>query len=325
MRLLVTGGAGFIGSNFIHYVMKKHGDDEIICVDKLTYAANYDNIKCFEGSGRFRFEKADICDKDRIFEIFENNRVDCIVNFAAESHVDKSLDAPEAFLQTNIVGTGNLLDAANRFKIKRFHQASTDEVYGELPLNKPELRFDENSAIKPSSPYSASKAAADMLATAYCKSFGTPVSISRCLNNYGPYQHEEKLIPLVLTNDMADAELPIYGDGKNIRDWIYVDDHCRGIDLIIRKGSPGEIYNIGASNEISNIELVRLILKKIGKPESLIKYVEDRKGHDLRYAVCADKIKARLGWQPITKFNDGLDKTINWYLKRYKDKNEVTI
>ncbi len=314
MRLLVTGGAGFIGANFIHYIKKTHPEDKIICMDKLTYAANYDNIRCFEGDDGFSFERVDICDREAVFGVFEKNDIDCIVNFAAESHVDRSLDNPSVFLETNVIGTGVLLDAANRFGVKRFHQISTDEVYGELPLESEE-QFDESSPLKPSSPYSASKAAADMLAMAYYRSFGTPVTISRCSNNYGPYQFTEKLIPLMLTNARQDKLLPVYGDGKNVRDWIYVTDHCRAVDLIIRKGRIGEIYNIGGGNELSNLKLVKLILEKIGKPESLIVFVEDRKGHDLRYSICSDKIKNELGWQSETDFMSGLDKTIEWYTR----------
>lgn len=315
MKLLVTGGAGFIGTNFIHYVMKNHPEDKIICMDKLTYAANYDNIKCFENSERFLFEKVDICDRNEVFRVFENNKIDCVINFAAESHVDRSLDNPAVFLKTNVIGTGVLLDAANRFGVRRFHQISTDEVYGDLPLDRPDLMFDESSPLKPSSPYSASKAAADMLVMSYYRSFNTSVTISRCSNNFGAYQFPEKLIPLMVTNAIQDKRLSVYGDGRNVRDWIFVDDHCRAVDLIIRKGRVGEVYNIGANNEISNLELVKLILKKIGKSEDLIEFVEDRKGHDLRYAICSDKIKRELGWQPETDFMSALDKTIEWYTK----------
>ena len=285
MKILVTGGAGFIGTNFIKYIMDRHKDDEVLCVDKLTYAGNRGNLAEFENDSRFEFCKADICDKDKIENIFRGYAPDCVINFAAESHVDRSLVSPSAFIETNVVGTQILLDAVNKYQIKSFHQVSTDEVYGDLPLDRPELKFNEESMLKPSSPYSASKAAADLLVLAYHRSFKTPVTVSRCSNNYGPYQHFEKLIPHMISLALCGKPLTVYGDGKNVRDWIYVDDHCRAIDMIIRGGKSGEVYNVGGGNEISNIGLVRMILSLLKKPEALIEYVADRPGHDRRYAI----------------------------------------
>lgn len=313
MKILVTGGAGFIGANFIRYLLKNHPDDNIICLDCLTYAGNFDNISKLVRNNRIAFEKADICDKDRIFDICKKYKPDCIVNFAAESHVDRSVENPDLFLKTNILGTGVLLDAANEFNVGRFHQISTDEVYGDLPLDRPDLVFTEESFIKPSSPYSVSKASADMLAMSYYRTYKTPVTISRCSNNYGPYQFPEKLIPLMICNASEDKRLPVYGDGKNIRDWLYVTDHCSAVDMIIRNGKVGEVYNIGGNNEISNIEIVKLLLKLLGKDESLITFVADRKGHDRRYAICSDKIKLELGWQPSVDFDKGIRDTVLWY------------
>ncbi len=305
MKILVTGGAGFIGANFIRFILGEYPEDEIICLDKLTYAANPDNISDLIGE-RLRFVKADICDREAVFGLLEENPVDCIVNFAAESHVDNSIKSPAVFFQSNIAGTTVLLDAVNKFNIARFHQISTDEVYGDTPIESREL-FDEQSPLKPSSPYSASKAAADMIALSYFRTYKTPVTVSRCSNNYGPFQHREKLIPLMIYNAKNDLPLPIYGDGSNIRDWIYVGDHIRAVDMIIRNGRLGEVYNIGAGCELSNLELVKEILRRLDKPESLITFVADRKGHDLRYAICADKIKNELGWRAEGNLYEWLD------------------
>lgn len=288
-------------------------EDEIVCADKLTYAGNYDNLKEFEGEKRFAFEQIDICDRKAVYSLFETYSIDCVVNFAAESHVDRSIENPEIFLQTNIIGTEVLLDAVNKYGIKRFHQISTDEVYGDLPLDRPDLKFEENWSIKTSSPYSASKASADLLCLAYFRTFGTPVTISRCSNNYGPYQFPEKLIPLMIGKAQRDESLPVYGDGKNIRDWLYVEDHCSAVDKIIRYGKVGEIYNIGGNNERANIDIVKIILEALGKPQSLITYVKDRPGHDKRYAINSCKIQNELGWKPQTDFDVGMRQTIEWY------------
>ena len=313
MRHLITGGAGFIGINYIRYILKKYPEDEIICVDKLTYAGNYDNLKEFENDGRFTFEQVDICDRKAVYSLFETYSIDCVVNFAAESHVDRSIENPEIFLKTNIIGTEVLLDAVNKYGIKRFHQISTDEVYGDLPLDRPDLKFEEDWGIKTSSPYSASKASADLLCLAYFRTYGTPVTISRCSNNYGPYQFPEKLIPLMIEKAQRDESLPVYGDGKNIRDWLYVEDHCSAVDKIIRYGKVGEIYNIGGNNERANIDIVKIILEALKKPESLITYVKDRPGHDKRYAINSCKIQNELGWKPQTDFDVGMRQTIEWY------------
>ena len=313
MRHLITVGAGFIGTNYIRYMLRMYPDDEIVCADKLTYAGNYDNLKEFEGEKRFAFEQIDICDRKAVYSLFKTYNIDCVVNFAAESHVDRSIENPEIFLQTNIIGTEVLLDAVNKYGIKRFHQISTDEVYGDLPLDRPDLKFEENWSIKTSSPYSASKASADLLCLAYFRTFGTPVTISRCSNNYGPYQFPEKLIPLMIEKAQRDESLPVYGDGKNIRDWLYVEDHCSAVDKIIRYGKVGEIYNIGGNNERANIDIVKIILEALGKPESLITYVKDRPGHDKRYAINSCKIQNELGWKPQTDFEIGMRQTIEWY------------
>lgn len=314
MKILVTGGAGFIGSNFIYYQLKNHSD-QIICIDKLTYAGNLSTLKeAFEYSN-FAFFKGDICDRAFINDLFEQFHFDTVVNFAAESHVDRSIENPELFLKTNILGTQVLMDACLKFAITRFHQVSTDEVYGELPLDRPDLLFTENSPIQTSSPYSASKASADLLVMAYSKTFGLNVSISRCSNNYGPYHFPEKLIPLMINNALRNKTLPIYGTGNNIRDWLYVEDHCSAIDLIIRKGKSGEIYNIGGNNEKTNLDVVNSILQYLGKSDSLIRYVKDRKGHDLRYAIDSSKLSDELNWIPQTNFSIGLAKTIEWNIK----------
>lgn len=310
---LITGGAGFIGTNYIRYILTNYHDDRIVCADKLTYAGNYDNISEFQSENRFDFEQADICDRETVYTIVQKYKPDCIVNFAAESHVDRSVENPEIFLETNILGASVLLDAVNHFGIKRFHQISTDEVYGDLPLDRTDLKFDEKSPIKPSSPYSASKASADMLCMAYYRTYGTPITISRCSNNLGPYQFPEKLIPLMIERAQRDEKLPVYGDGKNVRDWLYVKDHCRAVDMIVRNGKIGEIYNIGGNSEMSNIEVVKIILDILGKPDSLITYVKDRPGHDRRYAINSEKLQNELGWKPETNFSEGIQKTIKWY------------
>ena len=312
---LVTGGAGFIGSNYIHYMFKKYDNEiRIINVDKLTYAGNLENLKDIEDRENYTFVKADICDADAINKIFEENEIDRVVHFAAESHVDRSIENPEVFLDTNIKGTAVLMDACRKYGIWRYHQVSTDEVYGDLPLERPDLFFTEETPIHTSSPYSASKAAADLLVQSYHRTYGLPVTISRCSNNYGPYHLPEKLIPLMIVEALHDRPLPVYGDGKNVRDWLYVKDHCRAIDLILRHGKEGEIYNVGGHNEMKNIDIVKLICRELGKPEELITYVEDRKGHDRRYAIDPSKIHRELGWLPETSFAEGIKKTINWYL-----------
>ena len=315
MTIIVTGGAGFIGSNFLFYERKKHPEDRLICLDKLTYAGNLSTLQPLMDEPNFRFVKADICDREALDRLFAEEKPDIVVNFAAESHVDRSIEDPEVFLRTNILGTAALMDACRKHGIRRYHQVSTDEVYGDLPLDRPDLFFTETTPIHTSSPYSSSKAAADLLVLAYHRTFGLPVTISRCSNNYGPYHFPEKLIPLMIANALADKPLPVYGEGKNVRDWLYVEDHCKAIDLIIRKGTVGEVYNVGGHNEKQNIEIVRLICRELGKPESLITYVTDRKGHDLRYAIDPTKIHRELGWLPETKFDDGIRKTIRWYLE----------
>ncbi len=314
MKILVTGGAGFIGSNFVYYMLEKHPDYKVICVDCLTYAGNMSTLARAMKNPNFKFFKTDICDRNAIYEIFENEKPQIVVNFAAESHVDRSIENPEIFLKTNILGTQVLMDACLKYGIKRYHQVSTDEVYGDLPLNRPDLFFTEETPIHTSSPYSASKASADLLVGAYHRTFGLPVTISRCSNNYGPYHFPEKLIPLMIANALADKPLPVYGEGLNVRDWLYVEDHCKAIDLIIHKGKVGDIYNIGGHNEMKNIDIVKLICKALDKPESLITFVADRKGHDMRYAIDPTKIHNELGWLPETKFADGIKKTIEWYL-----------
>ena len=314
MTIIVTGGAGFIGSNFIFYQLKHNPDDRIVCLDKLTYAGNLSTLASVMNEPNFRFVRADICDREAVNQLFEEEKPDIIVNFAAESHVDRSIEDPGVFLRTNILGTQVLMDACRKYGIGRYHQVSTDEVYGDLPLDRPDLFFTEETPIHTSSPYSASKASADLLVLAYHRTFGLPVTISRCSNNYGPYHFPEKLIPLMIANCLNDNPLPVYGKGENIRDWLYVEDHCKAIDLIIRKGRVGEVYNIGGHNEMKNIDIVRLICKALDKPESLITYVTDRKGHDMRYAIDPTKIHNELGWLPETKFADGIQKTIRWYL-----------
>ena len=315
MKLLVTGGAGFIGANFIFYMLDAHPEDEIVCLDALTYAGNLETLAGVMDDPRFRFVRGDVADRDTVFRLFAEEKFDTVVNFAAESHVDRSIEDPGIFLKTNILGTQVLMDAAREYGVTRYHQVGTDEVYGDLPLDRPDLFFTEDMPITASSPYSASKASADLLVMAYHRTFGLPVTISRCSNNYGPYQFPEKLIPLMIANALADKALPVYGTGENVRDWLYVEDHCRAIDLIIRKGRVGQVYNIGGHNEKTNLEVVKTILRQLGKPESLITFVGDRKGHDLRYAIDPAKINRELGWLPTTKFDDGIRQTIDWYLE----------
>ena len=314
MKVLVTGGAGFIGGNFVHHMVNKYPDYQIVNLDLLTYAGNLETLKPVEDKPNYKFVKGDIADEAFIMDLFEKEKFDVVVNFAAESHVDRSIEDPGIFVQTNVMGTRVLLDASRKFGVKRYHQVSTDEVYGDLPLDRPDLFFTEETPIHTSSPYSSSKAGADLLVLAYHRTYGLPVTISRCSNNYGPYHFPEKLIPLMIANALNDKPLPVYGKGENVRDWLYVEDHCKAIDLIIHNGRVGEVYNIGGHNEMKNIDIVKIICKELGKPESLITYVSDRKGHDMRYAIDPTKIHNELGWLPETKFADGIKKTIQWYL-----------
>lgn len=317
--ILITGGAGFIGSNFISYIMGVHPDYRVVCVDKLTYAGSMDNLNAVADRENFQFYKVDICDRENIFKIFESKKPDIVLNFAAESHVDRSIENPEVFLDTNIKGTAVLMDACIKYGVRRFHQISTDEVYGDLPVDRPELLFTEETPLRTSSPYSSSKAAADLLVMAYHRTYGLPVTISRCSNNYGPRQFPEKLIPLMVFNALENKPLPVYGQGINVRDWIHVDDHCRAVDMIIHHGRDGEIYNVGGSNEVANIDIVKLICRTLGKPESLITFVPDRKGHDLRYAIDSSKLRNELGWHPEVDFEAGIRETIEWYKERYQN------
>lgn len=314
MKIIVTGGAGFIGGNFVYYLLKNRPADEIICLDALTYAGNMETLAEALKNPHFKFVKGDITDRKTVDELFAAEKPDIVVNFAAESHVDRSIEQPEIFLMTNIIGTEVLMDACRKYGIKRYHQVSTDEVYGDLPLDRPDLFFTETTPLHTSSPYSSSKAGADLLVQAYHRTYGLPVTISRCSNNYGPYHFPEKLIPLMIINALADKKLPVYGTGENVRDWLFVENHCAAINLILDKGEVGEIYNIGGHNEHTNLEVVKIILKELGKPESLIEYVADRKGHDRRYAIDPTKISNALGWIPATKFTDGIKLTIKWYL-----------
>ncbi len=315
MTIIVTGGAGFIGSNFVYHMLSAQPDYRIVCVDCLTYAGNMSTLKEAMENPNFKFYKTDICDREGIYSIFEAEKPDVVVNFAAESHVDRSIENPDVFLRTNIMGTAVLMDACRKYGITRYHQVSTDEVYGDLPLDRPDLFFTEQTPIHTSSPYSSSKAAADLLVQAYHRTYGLPVTISRCSNNYGPYHFPEKLIPLMIANCLNNKPLPVYGKGENVRDWLYVEDHCKAIDLIIHKGVVGEVYNVGGHNEMRNIDIVKLICNALGKSEELITYVTDRKGHDMRYAIDPTKIHTELGWLPETKFADGIQKTITWYLE----------
>ena len=314
MKILVTGGAGFIGSNFVYYELDNYPNDEVICLDKLTYAGNLETLEVAMKNPKFKFVKGDIADRAFVDELFASEKPDVVVNFAAESHVDRSIENPEIFLQTNVIGTSVLMDACRKYGNIRYHQVSTDEVYGDLPLDRPDLFFTETTPLHTSSPYSASKASADLLVQAYYRTYKLPITISRCSNNYGPYHFPEKLIPLMIANALNDKKLPVYGEGENVRDWLYVEDHCSAIDLIIRKGKIGEVYNIGGHNERTNLEVVKTIIRELGKSEDLIEFVTDRPGHDRRYAIDPTKIHDELGWLPATKFDDGIKKTIDWYL-----------
>ena len=314
MKILVTGGAGFIGGNFVYYELDNYPNDEVICLDKLTYAGNLETLEIAMKNPKFKFVKGDIADRAFVDDLFASEKPDVVVNFAAESHVDRSIENPEIFLQTNVIGTSVLMDACRKYGNIRYHQVSTDEVYGDLPLDRPDLFFTETTPLHTSSPYSASKASADLLVQAYYRTYKLPVTISRCSNNYGPYHFPEKLIPLMIANALNDKKLPVYGKGENVRDWLYVEDHCSAIDLIIRKGKIGEVYNIGGHNERTNLEVVKTIIKELGKSEDLIEFVTDRPGHDRRYAIDPTKIHNELGWLPATKFDDGIKKTIDWYL-----------
>ena len=314
MNIVVTGGAGFIGGNFVYYDLEKHPEDKIICFDALTYAGNMETLDEAMKNPQFVFVKGDIANRDDVDKLFNEHKPDIVVNFAAESHVDRSIENPGIFLQTNVLGTQVLMDACRKYGIKRYHQVSTDEVYGDLPLDRPDMFFTEETPLHTSSPYSASKASADLLVMAYHRTYQLPVTISRCSNNYGPFHFPEKLIPLMIINALHDKKLPVYGEGINVRDWLYVKDHCSAIDLIIRNGKVGEVYNIGGHNERQNIQVVKTILKELNKPESLIEHVTDRKGHDRRYAIDPTKIHNELGWLPATKFDDGIKATIKWYL-----------
>ena len=314
MKILVTGGAGFIGSNFLHYETSKYPNDMFVCLDALTYAGNYNNIKFLENKENFKFVKGDITDRDFIDKLFDEEKFDLVVNFAAESHVDNSIKNPGIFIQTNIAGTQTLMDAARKYGNIRYHQVSTDEVYGDLPLDRQELKFTEETPIHTSSPYSSSKAGADLLVMSYYRTFRLPVTISRCSNNYGPYQFPEKLIPVVISKALNNENVPVYGKGENVRDWIHVHDHNIGVDLIIRYGKIGEIYNLGGHSEKNNLELVKIILKQLNKPEDLITFVSDRPGHDLRYAIDSSKIERELGWNRTYTFEEGIKETIDWYV-----------
>ena len=321
--IIVTGGAGFIGSNFMHYEVNKYPNDEFVCLDALTYAGNYNNIKDLDGKSNYKFVLGDITDREFVFKLFNDEKFDIVINFAAESHVDNSIKNPEKFIDTNIKGTLALLDACREYGIKRYHQISTDEVYGDLPLDRPDLLFTEETPIHTSSPYSTSKASADLLVMAYRRTFGVPVTISRCSNNYGPYQFPEKLIPVVISKALNDEPVPVYGAGANVRDWIHVIDHNIGVDLIVRNGKEGEVYNLGGHSERTNLEVVKTILKQMGKSEDLITFVEDRKGHDLRYAIDSSKVENDLGWKLTYNFEDGIKETVDWYLNNQEWINDI--
>ncbi|MGX9758122.1 dTDP-glucose 4,6-dehydratase [Clostridioides difficile] len=314
-KILITGGAGFIGSNFVQYMLNKYVDYSIVNLDLLTYAGNLETLKEVQDKPNYKFVRGDISDREHVYKLFEDEKFDIVVNFAAESHVDRSVENPQLFIQTNIIGTQVLLDACRKYGIKRYHQVSTDEVYGDLQIDRKDLFFTEKSAINPSSPYSASKTAADLLVNSYYRTYRLPTTISRCSNNYGPYHFPEKLIPLMILNALEDKQLPVYGNGENIRDWLHVYDHCTAIDLIIHKGKIGEVYNIGGHNERSNIEVVKTILNILGKSEDLISYVNDRPGHDLRYAIDASKIEHELGWKAKYDFDLGIKETVRWYME----------
>ena len=315
MKFIVTGGCGFIGSNYLHYVVNKYHEDEFICIDSLTYAGNYHNLEPIIDKSNFHFVKLDITDRDGVDALFTAEKPDCVINFAAESHVDNSIKNPGIFVKTNVMGTQVLMDAALKHGVKRYHQVSTDEVYGDLPLDRPDLLFTESTPLHTSSPYSASKGGADLLVLAYMRTFKLPATISRCSNNYGPYQFPEKLIPHTIACAVKDQKIPVYGEGKNVRDWIHVYDHNVGVDMIVRQGREGEVYNLGGRSERDNLTIVKTILKQLGKPESLIEFVADRPGHDLRYALDPTKAEAELGWTRKYNFDDGMQSTIDWYLE----------
>lgn len=322
-KFLVTGGAGFIGGNFLHIMVNKYPNDQYVCIDALTYAGNMETLEPIMNKPNFKFVHENICNREAVFKLFEEEHFDYVINFAAESHVDRSIENQEIFLKTNILGTQVLMDACRKYGIKRYHQVSTDEVYGDIPLDRPDLYFTEETPIHTSSPYSASKAGADLLVLAYHRTFKLPVTISRCSNNYGPYHFPEKLIPLMIQKALKNEPLPIYGNGANVRDWLYVGDHCNAIDLIVRNGKDGEVYNIGGHNERSNLEVVKTILKALNKPETLITYVKDRPGHDLRYAMDPTKIETELGWKPEYNFDSGIQETIKWNLNHQDWINHV--
>ena len=324
MKILVTGAAGFIGSNFMYYELDNHPEDEYVALDLLTYAGNLKNLDGIKDRPNYKFVRMDIRDRENIYKLFEEEKFDLVVNFAAESHVDRSIKDPEVFLRTNIIGTEVLMDACLKYGVERYHQVSTDEVYGDLPLDRPDLFFTEETPLHTSSPYSSSKASADLLVNAYHRTYGLKTTISRCSNNYGPYQFPEKMIPLMINNARHDKSLPVYGDGLNVRDWLHVYDHCSGIDLVMRKGAIGEVYNIGGHNERHNIDVVKTILKTLDKPETLITYVSDRKGHDLRYAIDPTKIETKLGWKPKYNFESGIKETIEWYMNNQEWMDDVT-
>lgn len=318
MKILITGGAGFIGSNFIYYYLKRHPERQLVCLDSMTYAANPDTLKEAKTCFNFQLIQGDITHRDQVFQLFSSESFDQVINFAAESHVDRSIEDPGLFLNTNIIGTQILMDAAREYGVARFHQVSTDEVYGDLPLDRPELLFSENNRLQASSPYAASKAAADLLALSYYRTYGFPVTISRCSNNYGPYQHLEKLIPAMIARCLSGDKLLIYGDGANVRDWLNVKDHCSALDLILEKGRPGQVYNIGGNNEKTNLEIVNIIMEELDIEKERIDFVQDRPGHDLRYAIDSSKMKKDLGWEPMVDFGIGIRDTINWYLSHQK-------
>lgn len=322
-KFLVTGGAGFIGGNFLHIMVNRYPNDQYVCIDALTYAGNMETLEPIINKPNFKFVHENICNRESVFKLFEQEHFDYVINFAAESHVDRSIENPEIFLKTNILGTQVLMDACRKYGIKRYHQVSTDEVYGDLPLDRKDLFFTETTPLHTSSPYSASKAGADLLVLAYHRTFGLPVTISRCSNNYGPYHFPEKLIPLMIQKALKNELLPVYGNGQNVRDWLYVGDHCNAIDLIVRKGRDGEVYNVGGHNEKTNLEVVKTILKALNKPESLITYVKDRPGHDLRYAMDPTKIETELGWKPEHTFDTGIQETIKWNLNNQEWINHV--
>ena len=323
MKVLVTGGAGFIATNFMYYMVNKYPEYDFVNLDALTYAGNYNNIKNLEGKPNYKFVKGDITDREFIDKLFEEEKFDWVVNFAAESHVDNSIKNPGIFLTTNILGTQVLMDASRKYGVKRYHQVSTDEVYGDLPLDRPDLLFTEETPIHTSSPYSSSKAGADLLVGAYYRTYGLPITISRCSNNYGPYQFPEKLIPVVISKALNDEPIPVYGKGENVRDWIHVIDHNIGVDLILHKGKVGEVYNLGGHSERTNLDVVKTILKQLGKPESLITYVTDRPGHDLRYAIDSTKAEKELGWDRTYTFEKGIEETVNWYLNNQEWIEEI--